>query len=65
MESVDGAKEFDVLLEFTGRIQLAINPLSNNVGHVKHYVRTPLHALVEERHFALVDGVRFPTWARF
>jgi hypothetical protein len=29
------------------------------VGHVKHYVRTPLHALVEERHFALQVGLRF------
>jgi hypothetical protein len=38
---------------------------SNNVGHVKHYVRTPLRALVEERHFALVGGLRFPTWACF
>jgi hypothetical protein len=35
--------------------------VSNNVGHVKHYMRTPLRALVEERHFALVDGLRFPT----
>ena len=39
--------------------------VSNNVGHVKHYMRTPLRALVEERHFALVGGLRFPTWARF
>src|SRR5436309_11260618 len=23
------------------------------------------YALIEERHFALVDGLRFPTWARF
>ena len=40
-------------------------PISNNVGEVKHYVRTPPHALVEERHFALVVGLRVPTWARF
>jgi len=39
-------------------------PISNNVGHVKHYVRTRLRALVEERHFALVGGLRFPTRAR-
>ncbi len=32
--------------------------LSNNVGAVKHYARTLLRALVEERHFALVDGLR-------
>ena len=38
--------------------------ISNNVGHVKQYVRTQLRALVEERHFALVGGLRFPTWAR-
>jgi hypothetical protein len=31
---------------------------------VKHYVRTQLHALVEERHFALVGGLCFATWAR-
>ncbi len=40
-------------------------PISNNVGHVKHYVCTRPHALEEERHFALVVGLRFPTWARF
>jgi hypothetical protein len=28
----------------------------NNVGAVKHYVRTHSHALLEERHFALVVG---------
>ncbi|HMJ22977.1 MAG TPA: hypothetical protein VK513_13760, partial [Terriglobales bacterium] len=39
--------------------------ISNNVGGVKDDVRTRLHALVEERHFALVDGLRFPTLARF
>jgi hypothetical protein len=39
--------------------------ISNNVGGVKHYVRTPLHALVEERHLVLVGGLRLPTWARF
>jgi hypothetical protein len=38
---------------------------SNNVGSVKHDVRTRLHALVEERHFAFVDYLRFPTLARF
>jgi len=35
--------------------------ISNNVGQVKYFLRTLLHALVEERHFALVDGLRFPT----
>jgi hypothetical protein len=39
--------------------------ISNNVGGVKHDVRTRLHALVEERHLALVDCLRFPTLARF
>ena len=39
--------------------------LSNNVGDVKHYACTRLRALVEERHFALVGGLRFPTWVRF
>ena len=32
--------------------------MSNNVGDVKHDVRTRLPALVEERHFALVVGLR-------
>jgi hypothetical protein len=35
--------------------------ISNNVGGVKQYERTRLRALVEERHFALVVGLRFPT----
>src|SRR6266581_8062950 len=33
----------------------------NNVGPVKRYVCTRPHALEEERHFALVVGLRFPT----
>ena len=39
--------------------------ISNNVGGVKHFLSTLQHALEEERHFALVGGLRFPTWARF
>jgi hypothetical protein len=39
--------------------------IANNVGGVKHFSSTLLHALGEERHFALVGGSRFPTWARF
>jgi hypothetical protein len=35
--------------------------ISNNVGGVKRFSSTPLHALGEGRHFALVDGLRFPT----
>ena len=34
-------------------------PISDNVGYVKHVLRTRRHALNEERHFALVDGLRF------
>jgi hypothetical protein len=30
-------------------------------ARVKHFSSTLLHALREERHFALVDGVAFPT----
>jgi hypothetical protein len=37
------------------------NRVSDNVGGVKHFSSTRLHALGEERHFALVDGVAFPT----
>lgn len=36
-------------------------PISNNVGGVKHFSSTLPHALREERHFALVDGLRVPT----
>ena len=43
---------------------LSKNPLSNNVGGVKQYLRTLQRALGEERHFALVDGLPFPTQAR-
>jgi hypothetical protein len=39
--------------------------ISNNVGGVKQLSRTLQHALIEERHFALLVGLRFPTWARF
>jgi hypothetical protein len=35
--------------------------ISNNVGGVKPYVHTLLDALIEERHFALVVGLRIPT----
>ncbi len=38
--------------------------ISDNVGGVKHFSSAAPHALGEERHFALVDGLRFPTWAR-
>ena len=44
---------------------LTLNPLSNNVGGVKHFSSTLLHALGEERHFGLVGGLRCATWARF
>jgi hypothetical protein len=30
-------------------------------ARVEHFSSTPLHALGEERHFALVDGLAFPT----
>jgi hypothetical protein len=33
----------------------------DNVGGVKHFSSALLHALREERHFALIDGVAFPT----
>jgi hypothetical protein len=46
------------------RCQLAINRLSDNVGGVKYFSRTLRRALGEERHFALVDGLPFPTQAR-
>ena len=45
---------------------LAKNRLSDNVGGVKNFLSTLRHALVEERHFALVGAVAFalPTQAR-
>jgi hypothetical protein len=33
-------------------------PISNNVGSVKHFLSALKHALVEERHLALVGGLR-------
>jgi hypothetical protein len=33
-------------------------PISNNVGSVKHFLSALRHALEEERHFALVGGLR-------
>src|ERR1700753_2827552 len=39
--------------------------ISNNVGGVKRFSSKLLHALVGERHFALVVGLRCPTLARF
>ncbi|MGA8220042.1 MAG: hypothetical protein WB780_00195, partial [Candidatus Acidiferrales bacterium] len=44
--------------------QLLLNRLSNNVGGVKHFSSTLQHALGEERHFALVEDVPYPTKAR-
>jgi hypothetical protein len=41
--------------------QLLQNRVSDNVGGVKPFLSTPRHALREERHFALVEGVAFPT----
>jgi hypothetical protein len=38
---------------------LAKNRLSDNVGGVKHFSCTLQRALLEERHFALVDGFAF------
>jgi len=38
--------------------------LSDNVGSVKQFLGTPPHALLEKRHFALDDGLHFPTQAR-
>ncbi len=34
--------------------------VSDNVGGVKHVATTLPHALEQERHFALADGLRFP-----
>ena len=41
--------------------QLAANRLSDNVGGGKFFLSTLRRALVEERHFALVDGSALPT----
>jgi hypothetical protein len=39
--------------------------VSDNVGGVKHVSGTLQRALLEERHFALVAGLPFPTQARW
>src|SRR2546427_12980282 len=41
--------------------QLLLTGVSDNVGDVKHFSRTLQRALGEERHFALVAGLPFPT----
>jgi hypothetical protein len=43
---------------------LAKHRVSDNVGGVKQFLSTLWHALEEERHFALADGLPFPTQAR-
>jgi hypothetical protein len=40
---------------------LAEHRVSDNVGGVKHFSGTLQRALLEERHFAVVDGLPFPT----
>jgi hypothetical protein len=47
-------------------ISVAKYRVSDNVGGVKQFSSTLQHALVEERHFALVEAVAFalPTQAR-
>jgi hypothetical protein len=46
--------------------QLLKHRVSDNVGGVKQFLSTLQHALVEERHFALVEAFAFalPTQAR-
>jgi hypothetical protein len=41
--------------------QLLKNRVSDNVGGVKFFLSTRWRALMEERHFALVDGFAWPT----
>ena len=47
-------------------LEMLKHRLSDNVGGVKQFSGTLQHALVEERHFALVEAVAFalPTQAR-
>jgi len=54
-------------LDYFPRILVAVvakHRLSDNVGRVKDYLSTLRHALVKERHFALVEDFAFPTKAR-
>ena len=41
--------------------QVTLTGLSDNVGPCQALLSAQLHALGEERHFALVEGVAFPT----
>ena len=43
------------------RPNVTLTGVSDNVGGVKRFLSTHLYTLKEERHFALVDGVAFPT----
>ena len=61
-ETLTDPKEHSIRRETGCCCNIAI---SNNVGGVKHFLSALRHALGEERHFALVDGLRFPTLARF
>ena len=45
-------------------LPLMINPLSDNVGYVKHVLSTLQPALGEERHFGLAEEVLFQPKAR-
>jgi hypothetical protein len=55
-----------VKLALYGEHWLLKNRVSDNVGGVKQFLSTLQHALVEERHFALVEAFAFalPTQAR-
>jgi hypothetical protein len=47
-----------------GQARKVKNRVSDNVGGVKRFSSTLQRALGEERHFALVDALPFPTTAR-
>jgi len=49
------------VVEYVTPADMLRTGLSDNVGGVKHSSSARLHALEEERYFALVEGVAFPT----
>src|SRR4029077_16494809 len=62
LHPLDSNKKFHHLI--FGSSSSKLSQRINNVGDLKHSLSAREHALVEERHFALLDCLRVPTEAR-
>jgi hypothetical protein len=54
------SKNLIMCLMISEAAYLTLNRVSDNVGPCQALLSALLHALKEERHFALIDGVAFP-----